>query len=371
MNPQDYILNLVREALAEIDLPSSRLGSTVRKAIRIARMRNDHLNLWWLELELVTHDNATARKRVLGDILPHMTKEQYDFHGQRQALEYCEERGLPTAEGEDPKVCALGVEEIETQVEHFERIHANANPPGGMTPFDTAAFHDSSSRLRNQASLLIANLKAVLARIRERVAHYLSAAETQLVYGQTNADVFEQNRQYVDSKLTDMCPEALSIFRAAVERVKQGDDEARAHALTSCRRVLKSLADRLYPPVTTPVLGPDGKKRDLGDDKFVSRLWQFVADRCHGSRSGDVLLTTLQDLGGRIDAIYCLTNKGVHAQVSAFEMNQCVIQTYLLVGDILRVADRTSAIEREDKDEVANNGLNPTVAPRERGSPSG
>jgi hypothetical protein len=35
----------------------------------------------------------------------------------------------------------------------------------------------------------------------------------------------------------------------------------------------------------------------------------------------------------------------VHAEVSEFELNQCVIQTYLLVGDILRLTESDSGIE--------------------------
>ena len=347
MTPQEHILSLVREALAELDKPSASLGTTVRKASRVARLRHDHFNLWWLELELVSFDNTSARQRVLHDIMAHMTKEQYELCRARQTAEYCQERRLSPDENEEQKACTFGVEEIETQIQHYERIYAGAKPPDGMYPSDAAAFHDSSSRIRNQASAEIANLKFVLARIRERVAHYLSTAEAQLVYGQTNADVFEQNRQFVDTMLADICPEALNIFKSAVERVADGSSESRAHALTSCRRVLKSVADRLYPPVDTPVRGPDGKERDLSDEKFISRLWQFIADRCGKSRSGQLLLSTIQDLGGRIDSIYNLSNKGVHAQVSPFEMNQCVIQTYLLIGDLLRVADEKSAISEE------------------------
>jgi hypothetical protein len=63
-----------------------------------------------------------------------------------------------------------------------------------------------------------------------------------------------------------------------------------------------------------------------------------------------LLLASVQDLGNRIDRLYELTNKGIHADVSNFEVNQCLIQTYILVGDILRIADKQSAIGMEEKD---------------------
>ncbi len=57
-----------------------------------------------------------------------------------------------------------------------------------------------------------------------------------------------------------------------------------------------------------------------------------------------MLLAEVQDVGNRIDRLYEMSNKGVHAETTEFEVNQTVIQTYLLMGDILRLADDDSAI---------------------------
>jgi hypothetical protein len=37
-----------------------------------------------------------------------------------------------------------------------------------------------------------------------------------------------------------------------------------------------------------------------------------------------------------------LTNKGVHANVTQAEVDTCVMQTYLLAGEILRIFEDTS-----------------------------
>ena len=77
----------------------------------------------------------------------------------------------------------------------------------------------------------------------------------------------------------------------------------------------------------------------------MARLWQFVSERIGRHSAGQLLQATLSDLGTRIDRVYELSCKGVHAEVSEFELNQCVIQTYLLVGDILRLTESDSGIE--------------------------
>lgn len=163
-----------------------------------------------------------------------------------------------------------------------------------------------------------------------------------------NADIFDKNRQFVDLRLTQICPEAVEMFASVYKRLGEGDKEARSQALGSCRRILKEIADTLYPASPTPVVGKDGKQRILNEDKYIARLWQFAADRLKGSASGKVFLTTLDDIGGRIDSLYSLSCKGVHAEISELELNQCVIQIYLLIGDLLRLHDGDSAMT-EDK----------------------
>lgn len=172
------------------------------------------------------------------------------------------------------------------------------------------------------------------------------------MFGQVNADIFERNRQYIQQRMFAIAPDALEKMNAAFRRIEEGDAEARSHAVESCRRLLKALADALYPARKEPVKGLDGKDRVLTDDKYIARLWQFVAERAGRHRSGNLLLATIQDLGNRIDNLYALTNKGVHAEVNEFEVNQCTIRTWMIVGDLLRLEEGTSAVEGEVAEET-------------------
>jgi hypothetical protein len=120
----------------------------------------------------------------------------------------------------------------------------------------------------------------------------------------------------------------------------ENDPESWAQALASCRRLLKSLADVLYPSKPTPVIGSDGKERILTDDKYISRLWQYVFEQTKHSTSGELLISQVQDLGNRIERLYDLTCKGVHGEINEFEVNQCVIQSYILIGDLLIISEK-------------------------------
>lgn len=156
-----------------------------------------------------------------------------------------------------------------------------------------------------------------------------------------NVDIFEKYRRYVDKRLRVIAPDVLEKFISVYKRMNDEDPESKSQALLSCRRILKSVADSVYPATNKPIIGVDGKERILSDEKYVARLWQFVADKIEGKTVGKLLLARIEDLGNRIDKLYDLASKGIHADVSQDEVNQCVIQTYLIIGDIMHLAEES------------------------------
>ncbi|MBN1594273.1 MAG: hypothetical protein JW941_13600 [Candidatus Coatesbacteria bacterium] len=333
MNAIEKVAKLVSEALDDLDSSDKKLSAVIRKAIRIARLRNDFENLWWLEYEMCSMDDDGARMRAGQEIKSHLTKKDYDILKERYAHAYQNERKLGMSLDQRGQIkskttlCIFPVEEIEDRVALMEK-----------------EAERTSNHLRYSLGAIIQDRLAVITRIRQRVHAFLSETERQLAFGQLNSDIFEQNRLYVDSRLQKIAPDILEKFASAYKRLGEGDSEARSQALTSCRRILKSLADHLYPATHQPVKCADGKERKLTDDKFINRLLQFIAEKVKGRTSGDLLLADLEDLGGRLEKVHDLSCKGVHAEISSLETNQCVIKTYLLLGDILRLAEEGSGL---------------------------
>jgi len=348
MNITEKILDLVQKALDELDNPSHQLSSVIRKAIRIARLRNDHENLWWLEFEMIFFKDNEAQKRIATEIRPNYSKEDFaktivqiidSYKSERKCLSIDEKYKVV----DKAHLLAQSVPSIEEEINYLlERAEGITIPKGSPANYELLL-----SRKQSALRTLANNYKDIFSRIKHRVFEFLTITEKQLLYGQLQSDIFERNRQYVDSKLKAIAPDALDQFVSVYRRMSEGDMEARSQALLSCRRILKSLADNLYPATEKPVVGPDGKERALTDDKYISRLWQFVAEKVKGTAAGDLSLAQINDFGSRIDRIYDLTCKGTHSEVSEFEVYQCVIQTYLLVGDILRIAEQASAIISE------------------------
>src|SRR4051794_22930056 len=69
---------LVRSALEDVDDPTVRLSALIRKAIRIARLRNDYAALLWLDMEMRPLEDTETKQRIANEIAPHFTREEYE-----------------------------------------------------------------------------------------------------------------------------------------------------------------------------------------------------------------------------------------------------------------------------------------------------
>jgi hypothetical protein len=254
----------------------------VRKAIRIARLRNDFENLWWLEEEVIESRERAARERMERELLPHFSAEDFQTVRRQVIGASFSERSIRTIEDgkvvEGDIICDLSVPSIEDRIKSLTEDARQQVPPPGMHTLDLYYAEQRYSKMRAELTFMASEYAVVLRRIENRVHEFLSTTEKQLIYGQMNSDIFEQNRKYVDERLQTIAPDALTRLVSVYRRLSEGDEEARSQALLSCRRILQSLADRLFPSPSGPVLGPDGKERLLTEDKYITQVAPYPAN---------------------------------------------------------------------------------------------
>lgn len=345
MADNGYLLTLVRDALAELDDPSGRLTPVMRKAIRIARLRSDWEAVYWLAMELEPIGDKEARFRRIGEVAPFFTREEMKRVHDRAVQQAMSSRAIghidENGDVDEDKMTSLSVPELETLI--TTDIEFRREPlPSNLHPVDAAMLAEWRRASDERNAFSATEVRKVVARLAQRTHSFLSRTERQLALGRQQSDFFEHNRIYLETHLGDLSPEALEQLRVAFQRASDGTAEGRSHALTSCRRALKSVADRLYPARATPVKGADGKHRILDDSKFVSRLWQYLAESTAGSASKKLLQAEVDQVGDMIDRLYELSSKGVHDQVTVFEVNACVVSMYSIVGALLRLRDEDS-----------------------------
>lgn len=327
----DHVAGLVAQALDAADDQSVPASVLTRKAIRIARLRSDWPGLVWLQMEVRTPGDDEARRATVEEVGTYFAPGKLQETWSNATERYLAQRSLDEDRVlvEPLPATEATIASIREQISHLRASQASPAP----------SFYDSeqadSERLALMADLLVR--EQMLARVRQRVADYLGQVERLILLGQASTDVWERNRDFVDRRLSEIAPLALEQFAAAYRRRAEGDPEARSHALASCRRVLKTLADAVYPATDVAERGIDGVERKMSDDKFIGRLCQFATERGRGKASRSLLATQIGELARKLDALNSLASKGVHASVTQIEVDQCLIHTYLIAGDILRI----------------------------------
>jgi hypothetical protein len=336
METSDHVAVLVRVALDEFE--TARLAAAVRSAYRIARLRGDEADAWLFATDVRPFGGSKGLRhaevrRILG--------EGPDVAGRHNELleVWMAERQL-----HDPSPLLL------------ERLPKDSLQTGSIDELEERMA--SNRRLADEAvdnpktqlvfQELAGQISAVLGRIRHRAFEYLCRCEAETLFSTNNAQVFERYRHLVEAELSRLDLGLLDQINAAYARSAEDNPESRSHALTSCRRVLKGVADLVYPPRAEPAVDANGREHLLGEEQFGNRLWMFFKEASGGTAAA-LYNATVVETGNRIDRMIDLSSKGVHAKVSAAEVDQSLIQTYCLVGEVLRL-------------HAARPGAQPTVA---------
>lgn len=330
---------LVRQALDNFSA-TPEAGPILERCIRIAELQRDYYNLWWLRREAIGLASKRARAEqdaVMKLLIP---AEHYGPYREKIIEDMIECRAMIVINDDhepEDKVAVYSVGEIDSKIVQMDRVIRDSAPPQGLDSDDLYKANRRYISIQDTVGPVLDSYCQVRARIREALHRYLVGCEGRIAFGQTAANSFERVRRYVDGELSAIGPEVLAEFRAAYERADTGTPAALSQALLSCRRVIIAVADVLYPARRETIQGRDGKPREMTQAAYRNRLWQYIAERVESETTRDLILATLHELGRRLDHIDSLANKGLHATVSADEADQCILQTYLLVGDLLRL----------------------------------
>lgn len=346
MSPQ-LIGELIEEALREFDNASVSTTSHVRRAIRIATKRQDYVAL--LRLLPETFDLSTGKvdhpafDEARDNLTALLGKQDADHRGLAAILRH--QQGRQFGDGTASKVYGQSIAQLESLLAQInETIDSCSKVPDNLTEIDTYFVARDYDAAIAKLLPMRRELEDVIERVKQAVYDFLIETERQIELGQRRPDIFERGREYVERGLGQWAPEALSTFQAAEESLTSGQPEDLAHALTSCRRMIKALADALYPATGETVIDDDGRAREMTDDAYRNRLLQFATQRVTGSAHVALVKESLRSLGNRLQRLNEISSKGVHDEVSRAEAETCILWTYLTAADFLRIADGSSSL---------------------------
>jgi len=173
------------------------------------------------------------------------------------------------------------------------------------------------------------------------IHNYVDDVHLSLLIGDIAENIFQETRETVDTFLQENCEKDVKEKLLAInERLREDNKEAYSQALLSCRRILESIADSIYPPKDEPYIGKDGKKHEIGKNNYVNRILAYIEHNSSSQTKTQLQLTNFQHLVARLDALNDESQKGVHDKITKEEARLTIIQMYLFIAEIARIKDQ-------------------------------
>jgi hypothetical protein len=327
---------------------NDRVDNAVMDCLRVARNLQDFLFAAILLREM--HPGRREFLRVLYDDVKHLKPETLEFIDKR-SLEYWLEThtlDFPIVgkddDGHERNILAVGVGEIASEIDQYERSIHDMKLPPGLGEYDTAAFFDENRRHIAGLRLRIRAFQAVRQRIKTRCFNYAVGIERQLAQQVKVTSFLDQVQTQVTNYFKAHSEDTYNKLQRASSLVGSSSQEDQALLLTEIRRSLKAAADHFLPASPHPVRCADGVDRVLKEDQYLNRLQHFLRTHLEKSASREILTAEFELLATVMRRLNELASKGVHGNVSTEEAKQGLVGLYLFLYNLVTHLEKAESV---------------------------
>jgi hypothetical protein len=291
---------LAATLLADVEADRLPIELPVTKALTLAKAFPDDEAIEWLSYEIAGYDVGTPV-------------------GKNYAILTCRWDGT-SDRGFFGSASSLA-NSVATMSQSLE-VHKQLQPSGQHA---IPQQFEKAKQVHSWATAM-APLEKVISNIKAQLHLFASRTLVKAQFSETSKSVFDRYQSVVDKELASKAAGAFQKLPYVFERLQNGEAEAVSHALTSCRRIIDSFSDAIFPARNEPVL-IDGQELDCGASKTKNRIRAFMATRITSGSRRDRINKNLGALYDRVSA-------GVHAEVTVDEAQALVLNTYLLLGEL-------------------------------------
>ena len=224
---------------------------------------------------------------------------------------------------------------LEQSISEIESFKGN-----GMTIKSSATFDSINGWMKNGPRVVMANISAnylgkIIGGVTNRVHEFLDELILELDYGQIPENIFEQIRKEVDKKLVILCPKAIEKLPVIYEQLTADKPVVYSQIASTCRTIIKDVADSLFPVNGKILANKGGKKIKLDDGAYLNRLLTQVKMHIDSEKEEFLFSSMFEYVEAFLKSINSYASKGDHAKFTKTDATRCILYTYLLLGDIL------------------------------------
>jgi hypothetical protein len=199
--------------------------------------------------------------------------------------------------------------------------------------------------LKDERTLYVSpyRLESTLAAIVDRCFQFLNETITELQYGGVVEFLMEEMRRKTDERLTTLDPKITEETQSLYLNLTSTNPADWSKVGHSCRKILKLLADTVFPPRDEKYNAKDGRTLEVTEPCFINRLYA-VLDENSSADEKKFLGAQMEYLESYIRQVVNYAQMAEHSpSVEKFHANMLAIHTYLVISSVLRhVPDKPS-----------------------------
>jgi len=316
-----HIIDLAEEIIDNIELSQIEVVAVLFKASRLARFVDNEEIRTWLKYEL----NGYKKDEPLFEKLMKKSGRIFIIEGEKK--EY---------------IAALSF--LEANI-----TSSKAKMQQIAVPSSLAGDHAlTTARLVSNTIIAIANQAVYSEGIKSRVLAQIHEFATSIYYERIfdgfAENIFDSYKKQIDLLIAENLGTVIEQIPVVISRLSDNSPESISHALTTCRRIIDSFADHIFPARPEPIQ-VGGVEISLKQDKVVNRIETYVRENCTSDSRITRIRQNLKNLYGRVSA-------GVHSEVDAYEAKNLFFNVYLILGEILGLKGKVLATEDEVKIDI-------------------
>lgn len=307
ISKSEHIVNLAKEIVDDIEFSKIEAQALLLKATRLARHIDEEEIRSWLRFEM---QGYTSSDEI--------------------SLKYMGKTGRWT-DKEKKEGYWVPLSQIEASSEAQSQKLSLMRIPDTSGDRATLVI-DRITVQMNAATTSIAKLAGIKSRVISLIHAFAMNVYYQKTFDNIAESLFDNYKKDIDILIAENSGDILEQIPSVINRLSDNNKESISQALTTCRRIIDSFANHIY-PASDETIEIGGNILSLKKDKVLNRINAFIHLNCNSESQKKKLRQNLSNLYERASA-------GVHSDVDAQEAKSLFFNTYLLLGEILNLKSR-------------------------------
>lgn len=248
--------------------------------------------------------------------------------------------------------------ELEARIESDKKALSNYSTQGFSVAGEsslaaTARMTNDVARATNNLLTGITTSERRLSILKSQYYDYAVKWQIELQFGSIAKKIFDEYQERVDGYYSSLPTAILQKLDAIQDLMEDGNPERYAQVLTSCRRLWSDTSNALFneilPGYSEKVFKTkSGKEIDVSGDHDNNKLSAVIETLQSRAAKNTLVGSETVYLIDWMEQINHRQSAGVHTDVTREQAMQCIIHTYIALGDILSLKEESKNIDIAD-----------------------